>query len=108
MTQNVLQNVKAEGKTSVVKLYDRLETQLRAFETLGVARGKFVAMLYQLVESTLPEDTLRIWERSQLTATMDSRNAGLSHVVQSAEGSITLLCVLLWKPRRLLNPKKRN
>ncbi|UYV81867.1 hypothetical protein LAZ67_20002729 [Cordylochernes scorpioides] len=67
LLQNVLQNVRAEGKMSVVKLYDRLETQLRALETLGVARDKFAAMLYPLVESALPEDTLRVWERSQYT-----------------------------------------
>ncbi|UYV81835.1 hypothetical protein LAZ67_20002653, partial [Cordylochernes scorpioides] len=67
LLQNVLQNVRAEGKMSVVKLYDRLETQLRALETLGVARDKFAAMLYPLVESALPEDTLRVWERSQHT-----------------------------------------
>ncbi|UYV81532.1 hypothetical protein LAZ67_20001463 [Cordylochernes scorpioides] len=67
MLQNVLQNVRAEGKMSVVKLYNRLETQLRALETLGVARDKFAAMLYPLVESALPEDTLRVWERSQYT-----------------------------------------
>ncbi|UYV65395.1 hypothetical protein LAZ67_3004228 [Cordylochernes scorpioides] len=67
LLQNVLQNVRAEGKMSVVKLYDRLETQLRALETFGVARDKFAAMLYPLVESALPEDTLRVWERSQYT-----------------------------------------
>ncbi|UYV74112.1 hypothetical protein LAZ67_11002145 [Cordylochernes scorpioides] len=67
LLQNVLQNVRAEGKMSVVKHYDRLETQLRALETLGVARDKFAAMLYPLVESALPEDTLRVWERSQYT-----------------------------------------
>ncbi|UYV81516.1 hypothetical protein LAZ67_20001410 [Cordylochernes scorpioides] len=65
LLQNVLQNVRAEGKMSVVKLYDRLETQLRALETLGVARDKFAAMLYPLVESALPEDTLRVWERNR-------------------------------------------
>ncbi|UYV65893.1 hypothetical protein LAZ67_3005829, partial [Cordylochernes scorpioides] len=68
LLQNVPQNVRAEGKTSVVKLYDRPETQLQALETLGVARDKFAAMLYPLVESALPEDTLRVWERSQYTA----------------------------------------
>ncbi|UYV74966.1 hypothetical protein LAZ67_12001917, partial [Cordylochernes scorpioides] len=43
LLQNVLQNVRAE------------------------ARDKFAAMLYPLVESALPEDTLRVWERSQYT-----------------------------------------
>ncbi|UYV83366.1 hypothetical protein LAZ67_23000797 [Cordylochernes scorpioides] len=73
LLQNVLQNVRAEGKMSVVKLYDRLETQLRALETLGVARDKFAAMLYPLVESALPEDTLRVWERSQYTRSYISK-----------------------------------
>ncbi|UYV80141.1 hypothetical protein LAZ67_18001817 [Cordylochernes scorpioides] len=74
LLQNVLQNVRAEGKMSVVKLYDRLETQLRALETLGVARDKFAAMLYPLVESALPEDTLRVWERSQYTTEVKGEN----------------------------------
>ncbi|UYV84919.1 hypothetical protein LAZ67_X004007, partial [Cordylochernes scorpioides] len=71
--RDLLQNVRAEGKMSVVKLYDRLETQLRALETLGVARDKFAAMLYPLVESALPEDTLRVWERSQYTKNTGSK-----------------------------------
>ncbi|UYV84468.1 hypothetical protein LAZ67_X002301 [Cordylochernes scorpioides] len=54
LLQNVLQNVRAEDT-------------LRALETLGVARDKFAAMLYPLVESALPEDTLRVWEQSQYT-----------------------------------------
>ncbi|UYV70939.1 hypothetical protein LAZ67_8001173 [Cordylochernes scorpioides] len=80
--QNVLQNVRAEGKMSVVKLYDRLETQLRALETLGVARDKFAAMLYPLVESALPEDTLRVWERSQYTMRNNCIFCGNGHPSQ--------------------------
>ncbi|UYV63118.1 hypothetical protein LAZ67_2003185, partial [Cordylochernes scorpioides] len=73
--RDLLQNVRAEGKMPVVKLYDRLETQLRALETLGVARDKFAAMLYPLVESALPEDTLRVWERSQYTSRVNMAKA---------------------------------
>ncbi|UYV84635.1 hypothetical protein LAZ67_X002927 [Cordylochernes scorpioides] len=70
--RDLLRNVRAKGKMSVVKHYDRLETQLRALETLGVARDKFAAMLYPLVESALPEDTLRVWERSQYNALVNA------------------------------------
>jgi len=40
-----------------------LETQLRALESLGVKTENTIAILYPLVESALPEETLRAWER---------------------------------------------
>jgi len=39
-----------EGKVMLSSLYDRIETQLRALETLGVATDKYAAMLFPLVE----------------------------------------------------------
>ncbi|KAJ8980431.1 hypothetical protein NQ317_018823 [Molorchus minor] len=48
---------------SLTSLFDQLETQLRALETLGVTSDKYAAMLYPLVESALPEDILIVWER---------------------------------------------
>ncbi|GBL92907.1 hypothetical protein AVEN_54566-1 [Araneus ventricosus] len=53
----------SEQKLSLRKLYDNLESKLRALEILGVARGKYSAKLYPLVESSLPDDTLRTWQR---------------------------------------------
>ncbi|WP_253302409.1 DUF1759 domain-containing protein [Wolbachia endosymbiont of Psylliodes chrysocephala] len=47
-------------------LYDKLETQLRALESLGVTRDKYAAMLFPLVESALPCDLLKIWERHRI------------------------------------------
>lgn len=52
-----------EHKLPIVKLYDRLETQLRSLKMLGVTSDKYASMLYPLVESSLPIDLLRIWER---------------------------------------------
>ncbi|KAF6202801.1 hypothetical protein GE061_003204 [Apolygus lucorum] len=46
-------------------LFDKLETQLRALESLGLSSNKFAAMLKPLVESALPEEILRAWERSR-------------------------------------------
>ncbi|UYV82291.1 hypothetical protein LAZ67_21001623 [Cordylochernes scorpioides] len=88
LLQNVLQNVRAEGKMSVVKLYDRLESQLRALETLGVARDKFAAMLYPLVESALPEDTLRVWERSQYTQRSRSTTIKMRRMIDQTGKSL--------------------
>ncbi|GBO15849.1 hypothetical protein AVEN_248560-1 [Araneus ventricosus] len=48
---------------SLRKLYDNLESKLRALEVLGVARDKYAAILYPLVESSLSDDALRAWQR---------------------------------------------
>ncbi|XP_055938223.1 uncharacterized protein LOC129968392 [Argiope bruennichi] len=54
-------------KKSLRNLYDLLETKLRALEILGVTRDKCAAMLFPLVESALPEETLLAWERYRST-----------------------------------------
>ncbi|GBN38795.1 hypothetical protein AVEN_75280-1 [Araneus ventricosus] len=45
-------------------LYDNLEQQIRALETLGVTTDKSAALLYPLVESCMPENFLRAWQRN--------------------------------------------
>lgn len=59
----VLQQATGDVNIPLYKLFDKLETQLRALETLGVTSEKYAAMLYPLVESALPVDTLKAWER---------------------------------------------
>jgi len=53
-----------EDKVTLSSLYYRIETQLRALETLGVATEKYAAMLFPLVETCLSEEVLRAWQRS--------------------------------------------
>ncbi|XP_035220186.1 uncharacterized protein LOC118193241 [Stegodyphus dumicola] len=60
-----LAQARKKGNMVLSNLYDKLETQLRALETLGVKREIYAAMLYSLVESSLPEEILRAWERSR-------------------------------------------
>ncbi|XP_071653126.1 uncharacterized protein [Temnothorax longispinosus] len=64
MLKLVLSKTQTNTNTSLSRVYDRLETQLRALESLGVTTEMCAAMLYPLVESSLPEDLLRIWERN--------------------------------------------
>ncbi|GFW88519.1 uncharacterized protein TNCV_3552881 [Trichonephila clavipes] len=40
-----------------------IEAQLRALESFGVTKEKYAAMLFPLVESCLPAEILRAWER---------------------------------------------
>mgnify|MGYP005985863389 CR=1 FL=1 len=49
--------------TKLSSLYDQIEAELRSLETLGEQSDTGSAMLFPLVESCLPEDLLRIWER---------------------------------------------
>ncbi|GBO35811.1 hypothetical protein AVEN_24543-1 [Araneus ventricosus] len=59
-------------RTQTVKLYDRIETQLRSLQMLGVTSDKYASMLYPLVESCLPINLLRIWERHLSSITFKS------------------------------------
>ncbi|GFU03828.1 uncharacterized protein NPIL_394801 [Nephila pilipes] len=60
----VLKNNNNRGKEfNISSLYDRLEINLRSLESLGVTEDKYTSILFPLVESCLPYDVLRIWER---------------------------------------------
>ena len=66
LLQLMLQNAQKSAKPiPLSSLYDKTESWLRALESLGVASDKYAALLYPLIESCLPEDTLRAWERSE-------------------------------------------
>ncbi|GFW62653.1 integrase catalytic domain-containing protein [Trichonephila clavipes] len=58
----VLQNTEVK-KVNLSSLYDKNEAQLRALESLEVTKEKYAAMLFPLVESCLPAEILRAWER---------------------------------------------
>ncbi|GFT00127.1 integrase catalytic domain-containing protein [Trichonephila clavipes] len=58
----VLQNTEVK-KVNLSSLYDKIEAQLRALESLGVTKEKYAAMLFPQVESCLPAEILRAWER---------------------------------------------
>ncbi|XP_024883586.1 uncharacterized protein LOC112462186 [Temnothorax curvispinosus] len=62
--REMLKLVLSNTNTFLSRVYDRLESQLRALGSLGVTTEMCAAMLYPLVESSLPEDLLRIWERN--------------------------------------------
>jgi len=61
----VLNNSISNQKNSVTAIYDKLETQLPSLESLGVTKDNYAAMLYPLVESTLPLETLQAWQRAR-------------------------------------------
>ncbi|GFV93266.1 putative RNA-directed DNA polymerase from transposon X-element [Trichonephila clavipes] len=60
----VMKNAAGLIKGDLSKLYDLLESKLMALESLGRTKEKFAEFLEPLVESCLPENVLRAWERS--------------------------------------------
>jgi hypothetical protein len=51
---------------SLSLMFDELESSLRALESLGVTAEQSAAFLYPLVESSLPEELQKVWQRSAL------------------------------------------
>ena len=59
-------NVKRGEKMPLTKLFDELEAQLRALESLNFETERNSCFLYPMVESNLSEDVIRAWQRSSL------------------------------------------
>lgn len=64
----IINNALSRGRIDLSMLYDGIETQLRALETLGITSSGCSSMLFPLIESCLPEDLLRVWQRSPLAS----------------------------------------
>uniref|UniRef100_A0A5S6PZN5 CCHC-type domain-containing protein n=1 Tax=Trichuris muris TaxID=70415 RepID=A0A5S6PZN5_TRIMR len=60
----VLRNATRAEPLRLSSLYVKLESYMRALETLGVTTESHVATIFHLVESCLPEELLRAWQRS--------------------------------------------
>ncbi|GFY40199.1 integrase catalytic domain-containing protein [Trichonephila inaurata madagascariensis] len=84
----------AKNAPDLATLYDILETKLRALESLGRTKEKFADFLESLVESCLPENVLRAWERRRISeSTEDAKSQRsleklmcfLHHEVESKE-----------------------
>lgn len=71
--RELLKLVLSKSNATVTSIYDKLETHLRALESLNVTTEMCVAMLFPLVESSLPEEVLRTWQRQNNGAT-DARS----------------------------------
>ncbi|KAJ8957208.1 hypothetical protein NQ318_007770 [Aromia moschata] len=71
----VLNNAVSKEKQDLSKLYDMIETQLRALDTLGITSDKYAALLFPLIESCLPQELLRIWQRSAFNSSGPSTSS---------------------------------
>jgi Protein of unknown function (DUF1759). len=96
LLQLVLKNAVTPAKDVVLsRLYDKIESHLRSLESLGVTTDKCAAMLFPLVESSLPEELLRAWQRSSVH---DSSSRNNNDVAVQSNNKLTQL-IKFWKKR---------
>ena len=67
-------NEKKPQDSTLCLMYDELESNLRALETLGVTQEQSAAFLYPLVESSLPAETIQAWQRSAMSGYDDEHS----------------------------------
>lgn len=93
LLQLVLKNAVTPAKDVVLsRLYDKIESHLRSLESLGVTTDKCAAMLFPLVESSLPEELLRAWQRSSVH---DSSSRNNNDVAVQSNNKLTQLIKFL-------------
>ncbi|UYV75226.1 hypothetical protein LAZ67_12002982 [Cordylochernes scorpioides] len=73
----VINNVRKKN-VSLESLYDQVESHIRSLDSLGVNVLQNSSFLYPLVESSLPEELIRIWQRSAM-AGYDRDEKELTH-----------------------------
>ncbi|XP_055924516.1 uncharacterized protein LOC129956609 [Argiope bruennichi] len=64
--RDLLALVNSKSNIKLNDLYDKLGSYLRALEILGVTASNYAAMLYPVVESHLPTEILKAWDRYRL------------------------------------------
>ncbi|XP_071036396.1 uncharacterized protein [Parasteatoda tepidariorum] len=80
----VMQNSKSQMSISLSSLYDQIESQLRALESLGITTEIYDAILFPLVEPYIPGELLRVWQRqSKIGDTPKDRLDGLMSFMRS-------------------------
>ncbi|XP_052747989.1 uncharacterized protein LOC128200046 [Galleria mellonella] len=84
----VLAQAKGVQKGSIRRLYDSLTTQILALESMGVTQEKYSAFLLPLVESALPEETLKAWIRSQANDRGNEKFSPLSRLLNFVKSEV--------------------
>ena len=73
----VIRQINGGKNLCLTELYDNLCSNLRNLETLEVTSLHYGAMLYPLVESCLPPDVLKLWERLRFKHDSDTDNVSI-------------------------------
>ncbi|XP_023312063.1 uncharacterized protein LOC111692339 [Anoplophora glabripennis] len=83
----ILSNAVSKDKMDLCTLYDRIETQIRSLETLGITSEKCSALLFP-IESCLPQELLRVWQRTAQAVQMVGSTTNLPRQLSLVEVSL--------------------
>jgi nucleoid DNA-binding protein len=88
----VINNNSNKNQIPLAKLHIQLKTHLRALESLNLAKADPETWLFPLVESSLPEESLRVWQRSSLSeqdgSKVDPPRSKLSYLLEFMEKEV--------------------
>ncbi|KAF2886826.1 hypothetical protein ILUMI_19347 [Ignelater luminosus] len=88
LTLVISKATKSREQIPFSKMYDKLEAQLRALEFLCVTKDKCAAMLYALVESSLPEELIRTWQRQATAIKSDKFEERLTKLTEFLQSEV--------------------
>ncbi|GBN27315.1 hypothetical protein AVEN_190516-1 [Araneus ventricosus] len=74
-------SVQSNQKLAPTFLYDKLESYLRSFETLGVTTDKRASILYPMIESCFDEEFLKAWNRSPTSSSVNDAKERLENLM---------------------------
>ena len=57
--------INEKSKIDLLTLFNKIQTQFRALESLGLTQNKYAHILFPLVESALHTDLTKNWERQK-------------------------------------------
>ncbi|GBN40527.1 hypothetical protein AVEN_120918-1 [Araneus ventricosus] len=81
-------SVHSNQKLAPTFLYDKLESYLRALETLGVTTDKCASILYPMVESCFDEEFLKAWNRSPTSSSANDAKERLENLMLFIKGEV--------------------
>lgn len=76
-----------EKNFDLMHLYDSISSHLRALEVLKVTKEKYSAFLLPMVESALPTEILKVWERRRPVGGEDELNCLLEFLKKEVESN---------------------
>ncbi|GBM22674.1 hypothetical protein AVEN_212385-1 [Araneus ventricosus] len=67
-------SLKKSSSVRIAQLYEKLDSLLRALESLDITKEKYATMLYPLVESAVADNIFKIWESRRVNKQAPTKN----------------------------------
>ncbi|GFU45592.1 integrase catalytic domain-containing protein [Trichonephila clavipes] len=104
----------AKNKSDFSSLYDKLQTRIRALDSLGLTKDKYADILFPLVESALSVDIVKLWERQRRLSTNENQSkTGLDLLMEFIKNEVdsefrVKIAREVFHPEKINNKKNVN